>query len=246
MFTVYLVDDEPWQVKSLLHSIKWEEYGAEVIGVQTNSLTAYDEIMAKNPMVVFTDVKMPVLDGLGLIEKLQKNKFKGVFAIVSGYAEYEYAQKALNYDVVGYCLKPTTKEDIVDVLIKAKQNYKDKKLLLDLKVERDADFENTTFNEILNYLKEHFEEEVTLQSISERFFINSSYLSKLFKNQLGINFTAYLSNLRLKRACLLLRESTMQVSEVAMSVGFSNYFYFARVFKKTYGMTPTEYKKKEK
>ncbi len=243
MFNVYLLDDEPWQVKSLLQGVKWEEHDSKVIGTNTNSVKAFEEILTKKPDIVFTDVKMPVLDGLKLIENLIEEKFQGVFVVISGHAEYEYAQKAISFDVVDYCLKPFEEEQLTRALEKAKTTFNNRKVLDELKIKQEVIYENQVFNDIMTYINEHFSEDITLQSVSDIFYINSSYLSKLFKSEMGINFTSYLSNKRLKRACILLKESSMQVSEIAESVGFSNYFYFARVFKKAYGITPTEYKR---
>ncbi len=237
-----MLDDEAWQVKSLLKSIEWARYGTQVVGTQTNSLMAYDEIIEKKPHIVFTDVKMPVMDGLELIHNLQKDGFQGVFVVISGHAEYTYAQKALSYNAVEYCLKPIENEEIIAAIKKAIIRYENKRLLADLKIDVSSQSDHKILNDIIAYVNQHFDETLSLQSVADVFYINNSYLSKLFKSEMQMTFTVYLSKLRLERACILLRESSMQIAEVAEKVGFLNYFYFARVFKKEYGMTPSEYK----
>lgn len=242
MYSVYLLDDEFWQVKSLMFSIDWQAHDVEIIGTQTNSVIALKEILDKNPDILFTDVRMPEMDGLELISKLIESGYRGVVVVLSGHAEYEYVQKALSYNAVAYCLKPFDDNAIIEALDKAKTDHRNRKLLETFKIKKNDESNNVIFGEIIGYINSHFCDDINLQSVAELFYINSSYLSKLFKSEMDVTFTSYLSNLRLERACILLKESRMQVAEVAESVGFSNYFYFARVFKKTYGKTPTEYK----
>ena len=85
--------------------------------------------------------------------------------------------------------------------------------------------------------------DVSLDSISDILNINSSYFSMLFKKSFGANFVDYLTDLRISAAKELLADPFLAAAEIANMVGYESPNYFTRVFKKTTGMTPTEYRK---
>lgn len=246
MFKVYLVDDENYQLKCLNNSVNWAEHGACVVGSQTNSCKAYDEILSMNPDIVITDVGMPIIDGFKLIKRLQDEGFAGAFVLISTYTDYKYVQKALRYNVVDYCLKPYENKTIACALERAKKEIRNRKVLKAFTIASDDICTNELYSDVMEYINCHFSEDLTLQMIADKFYVNASYLSKIFKNEAGVTFTAYLSNLRLEMACMLLKDSKLQVTEIADKIGFKNYFYFARVFKKNYDMTPSSYRQFDK
>ncbi len=94
---------------------------------------------------------------------------------------------------------------------------------------------------IRNYLAENYARRITLDELSAQFFLNPSYLQKLFKRYTNQSPTDYLICLRIARAKELIRTTQMPLSEIAFSVGIESYSYFIRLFKKHEGMTPKEY-----
>lgn len=119
MYKVFIADDEYMVIKSLKASVEWKEYGYEVIGEACNGIEAYESIMKLKPDIVFTDIRMPGLNGLELIKKVGEMYSNILFVVISGYAEFAYAQKALNYGALGFCLKPFDDLEIVNILKKA-------------------------------------------------------------------------------------------------------------------------------
>lgn len=97
---------------------------------------------------------------------------------------------------------------------------------------------------ILEYIQIHYQEELTLDFLSKMFFLNSSYLSQLFKKELGRNFSDVLSEIRLEKAKKLILDPDLRVYEVGELVGYRNFRYFSQIFKKNTGLTPSEYRKK--
>ncbi|MED1562477.1 hypothetical protein AJ85_02350 [Alkalihalobacillus alcalophilus ATCC 27647 = CGMCC 1.3604] len=95
---------------------------------------------------------------------------------------------------------------------------------------------------VRQYMDEHYGSEISLSSLSEMFHINSAYLSELFKNQVGENFSDYLTNVRMEKAQTFLKERQLKIIDVANLVGFSNSGYFSTVFKKHFQQTPIEYR----
>lgn len=94
---------------------------------------------------------------------------------------------------------------------------------------------------VRSYLVENFTRHVTLDELSAKFFLNPSYLQKLFKRYTNQSPTDYLIYLRIAKAKELIRTTQLPLNEIAFSVGIESYSYFIRLFKKREGMTPREY-----
>ncbi|UVI30163.1 response regulator transcription factor [Paenibacillus spongiae] len=122
MYKVLIVDDESWVVESLKASVDWNSLGFEVAGEAYSGLEALAFIQAHKPQVVFTDIRMQGMSGLELIKKGGELPDPPKFVVVSGYAEFAYAQRALNYGAAMYCLKPYDEQEIADVLSKLKKH----------------------------------------------------------------------------------------------------------------------------
>lgn len=106
MYKVMIVDDEPWAIKGIRNAFDWDKYGFEIIGQFKSAYTAWDAIKANEPDLVFTDIRMPEISGLDLMKRAKVEGMDIEFVIVSGYAEFEYAQEALRYGALDYFLKP--------------------------------------------------------------------------------------------------------------------------------------------
>lgn len=116
MYSVIIADDERWVVESLSKRIPWQDQGFEVVGTAADGEEALQKISELHPDVVMTDIRMPVMSGLDVIEESRRRGNGVEFIVVSGYAEFAYAQKALQYGVAGYCLKPVEVHEAVALL----------------------------------------------------------------------------------------------------------------------------------
>jgi len=94
----------------------------------------------------------------------------------------------------------------------------------------------------MDYINEHYTEQITLNDVAEKIFVSSCYISRMFKKELGKNFVDYLNGLRMERAKELLKDPKYKTYEIAELVGIPDAHYFSRLFKKYEGLTPTEYK----
>lgn len=97
--------------------------------------------------------------------------------------------------------------------------------------------------EVRQHLEQHFAEKITLDQLAEQFYMNKYYLAHLFKEQFGVTVVEYLLNLRITHAKQLLRFSDQTTESIAAACGMSDANYFARVFRKVEGISPTEYRK---
>ncbi|MEF2782223.1 AraC family transcriptional regulator [Erysipelotrichaceae bacterium HCN-30851] len=104
-------------------------------------------------------------------------------------------------------------------------------------------FENELLNEILVFINDSIYEHVTIEEICLKFSISRSSLQTLFKNNLGVAPKQYISDLKLNKSKLLIKESVYTISEIASMLGFTSIHYFSRKFKQQFGITPTDYSK---
>ena len=112
MKKILIVDDEPWIRQGIREQIDCETLGVQIIGEAGNGRLAIEVIKNDLPDIVLTDVRMPVMDGIELVEYIHRNDLRIKTVIISGYSEFDYAKKAIDYDVFSYLLKPIDDEEL--------------------------------------------------------------------------------------------------------------------------------------
>lgn len=149
MMNVLLVDDEPWVIEGLRTMVNWTDYGFQVCGEALNGPDALTMIQELRPELVLTDINMPVINGLELIERSNKTIQKPPkFVILSGYDNFNYAITAMHHKVTEYLLKPIDEEEIEAVLARIGKKIQD-----DLAAERNQNrIQSLLVNNLLNRL----------------------------------------------------------------------------------------------
>src|SRR5690606_17218195 len=107
----------------------------------------------------------------------------------------------------------------------------------------EATFTHKKVFEIVDFINQHYDEQLTIKSISMEFFISPSYFCKVFKENTGFTFIEYLNNVRVKESIPLIREKRYKIGEIAEKVGFDSSTHFGRVFKTITGYSPIKYRK---
>lgn len=102
--------------------------------------------------------------------------------------------------------------------------------------------DNKNIQKAIQYIKENYDKALDLHTVADNIYLTPCYVSMLFKKKLGINFVSYLQDIRLKKACDLLTNTKLKCYEIAYMVGFKDEKYFMQVFKKSFGVTPTQYR----
>lgn len=151
MYKLLLVDDEAEVRQGIISKIDWTKTGFEIAGEAENGLEAL-EIMEKiNPDVAIIDIKMPFMDGMQLAKIISRDYPATKLMILSGFDEFDYAQKAIRYNVMEYILKPFGADELMDILERLKMVLDEEKL-------RNADLEKlrNEYMESLPILKERF------------------------------------------------------------------------------------------
>ena len=246
MYNVLIVDDEKYIVTSLKKSIDWQSYGFEICGEADNAESAINMIDKLSPDLIVTDIRMPGMNGLEMVDAVSQKHPDILFVMISGYADFQYVKKAISLAVIAYWLKPFDNSEIGDTLTKCRkmldQRLKGVGQLYQSSIISPQNVKNPTVKDVLKLVNESFTVNYTINDLAKRFSLNESYLSQLFKKEIGEPFTVYITRLRLLYACTLLKSTDLSISEVSKKVGYPDYFYFARLFKREYGITPSEYR----
>lgn len=249
MYRVLLVDDEPWALVGMRKIFKWEDMGFSIVCETMNPVEALHFIWEQEPDVVFTDIRMPEISGLELMQKTREKGLDTEFIVVSGFAEFSYVQEALRQGAFDYQLKPLQLEQADMLLEKLKKHLDGKRIkeeecsdvpIEDCMVENDR---KEDFKELLHFVNQNYHIELSLKELANQHFMNYTYCCELFKKVTGKNFSEYVTDLRMEKARELLERTSLTVSEISLKVGYKDYFYFNKVFKKCKGTTPAKYRK---
>ncbi len=121
MLKVLIADDEPVIRAGLTTILDWAAYGFEICGEAVNGRDALEQIARLDPDLIILDIKMPVIDGLELLERLRKQKSRIQAIILTGYPEFAYAQKAIKLGALNYILKPIDEVELANSVEEARQ-----------------------------------------------------------------------------------------------------------------------------
>lgn len=136
MYQVMIVDDEKMVVNSLALGFDWKSRGFEVVATSTNSREAVEMIEFIRPDIVFTDIKMPGVTGVELMQKVHERLPWIEFVVISGHADFSFAQQAIEVGALAYCLKPLEDERIDAALDKARKKLDERRMVRHSALER--------------------------------------------------------------------------------------------------------------
>lgn len=240
MISVYIADDEVWITLGLKKLLEKTDYEVWVAGSANNGLTAKEEIEAFRPGLVFADIRMPGLSGLELLSEIPRISPETKVVIISGYAEFSYAQEAVQKHAFDYLLKPIKVEDLNRVL----GNYVKEAEIVDSEEEQESvPSSERMIDNVIQEIRNHYMEDIQLTGLAAKYNISTGRLSSIIKEELQMTFSDYVSQLRIQRAKELLADESMSIQEIAEMVGYNDYFYFTKVFKKVQGISPSKYRK---
>lgn len=259
MLKIIIVEDEDIIRKGLVYTIDWLSMDCVVVAEAADGEEGLQKIIEFEPDVVITDIRMPKMDGIEMIRQaLEHVNFKSL--ILTSYAEFEYAKKAIQLRTYEYLLKPVDEEKIMETIQALQQ---------DLNKNRKEEFvsENTNNTSIridFNYymqldksesgyvakaiqkIQDSYADRISIESISEELGVSTSYLSRKFKEVTNHAFLDMLNGYRVQQAIKLLNSGRYRVYEISDMTGFGDYKHFCTVFKKYTLMSPTGFVKKRK
>lgn len=251
MYKLLIVDDEYEIHSGMSRFFPWEEIGFTVVSHLDSGVDAYAYIRSNPVDVVLCDINMPVMSGMELARLIHENYPQIYTVFLSGHSEFEYAQQALEYGVKSYILKSSQYNKLIRTFTKLKGDLDAHRSVAgagdqggdDETLEQDISFSEKILQTIKTYIDEHYAT-VTLEDLTGQVHMNPNYISRYFKKMTGQNFSDYLIEVRMKKAAGLLDDIRYKAYEVSALVGYSNSVNFTRTFKKYYGMSPREYRKR--
>lgn len=246
MIKVVIVEDENLIRKKLLHFVDYDSMGMVVVADGANGIEGVELIKKYKPDIVLADINMPEKDGLDMIKETIEYDYIAI--IISGYDYFSYAQRALKYGVTDYLLKPISLDDLKDALLNARDIIYKKRNIISQKtsiskavdISIDKGIKDITVLEMLDYIKNNYQEKISISDLSSKLAYSESMLNKKFKKEVHITFNEYLNRYRITKAIDLLKNSDYNITDISYMCGYSSAKYFARVFKKYLGMSPSD------
>ena len=190
------------------------------------------------PDIVIMDINIPIMNGLKVIQTSRLKYPDMAFIVVSGYDDFSYCREALRLQITDYILKPVDYEEFGNTIDHLKISIFEKQTK-----DVTPGSEASTIVGIVRYMQEHLAEEISLNVLAETFHLSAQYISQLFKNEIGVNFLAYLTTIRMECAKKLLVSTQLSIAEISERCGYADYRVFTKVFKKTEGSTPSQYRR---
>lgn len=244
-YSVIVAEDEALLLENLCKKINNSGTGFEVIGSAPTGIQALELVEKLNADVLITDIRMPVMDGLTLIQKVHARYPSIDIIITSGFSEFEYARVALQNQVCEYLLKPVDNEILRETLLRLKEKYMlEQNTLENIFCQASCAKTPAQIAELLrDYLIQNFNQDINLNLIAHNMNYSSSYLTKIFCQHYDCTPSKYLISLRMQKAQqLLAHHSELSIRQIGEVVGYPEQGYFSRIFKKQTGVSPLEYR----
>ena len=245
MFRVILIDDEPLIVEGLKKVVRWEEYQCTVVATAEDAEKGAELIRTLQPDILFTDIRMPGVDGLTMLAGLRSEFPDLQVTVLTGFRDVAYAQEAIRLGVARFLLKPSRMDEIREALACMTARLEKKHTEQSAEQEEPEERENAgsfLVNRALDYLEEHYAEKLTLQEVADACYVSQWHLSKLLNRYTKKNFYDLLNNRRIRAAKELLADPSLRIGDIGEMIGYADPAHFARVFRKIAGMSANEYR----
>ena len=255
MLTALIVEDESLMREYLMMNLnnihnQWVAAACARGGIEATAL-----LNEQHFDLVITDIKMPRMGGLELATHISSNIPNTDIILLTGYDEFNFARTAIRIGVADYLLKPLRDGELHSILdrLASKRNNSDmngdltKNITLQSQAAVKSDVvagnPNILIQRVRNYIERHYCEQISLSEVADLMDVNPTYLSSIFESEQGESYSKYVLRLRIERAALLLRTHPVgNISDIATDVGYLSAKHFISVFKKYYGMTPSEFR----
>lgn len=255
LYKVLLVEDEPIIREGIKQLLDWTSLDCIVVGEATNGIEGQNKIIKEEPDIVLLDINMPMKNGIDLLAECWHNHIFSTI-IISGYDEFEYAKRAIQYGVTEYLLKPIDKKELENAVEQAKVNVETKREfnlmkssiktpgqveVLNIDEWKEFNHKNKYVDEVIQYIQHHYHEKISMTDVSNELEMSVTYLNQKFKKGTSYTFNEYLNRYRIEKAIELIKKNEDKITIIATDVGFSNYRYFINVFKKYTDFLPSDF-----
>ncbi|MCC8128154.1 MAG: response regulator [Clostridiales bacterium] len=254
MYRLLIADDEMIELKILRRTLE-ENLGDQCVVFEAeNGREALEIYEREKIQIAILDIEMPGINGIDAAAAIRAEDKECCIIFLTAFDEFAYAKGAISVRALDYLLKPFDEQELLLVLEEAMRQIDERewrrkqweKLELDEEREAREDIENARTSkvteEIYAYIRKNYQKDLSMQDVARVMNYSEAYFSRLFKQNFGKNFTAYLTEYRVNEAKKLLAQPTINVKEVGKAVGYGDSNYFTKVFKRITGQSPTEYR----
>ncbi|MWC28027.1 response regulator transcription factor [Paenibacillus sp. MMS18-CY102] len=250
--TILIVDDEPRTREGLKKTLSTWAANRYEIATAENGDDAL-AILSERPVhLMLTDIRMPEMNGLSLINAIKGQGRDPVVILLSGYSEFEYAQEGIKLGVVNYLLKPITRAKLIEAVEQALRICDSRERMGTMEKIVDQQLMEAKLQDVripqpiqdaIQYVEARVQSHISLREVADHVHLNASYFSSLFKEKMGMNFSEFLTRSKMQAAKKLLLSTAMPVAAIAEEVGYQSTKYFMTLFKEYEGITPSQYRK---
>lgn len=270
MYRVLLVDDE--QIERMALAKKIDRYYGDKVEIYhaVNGREAVAMCGEQKNDIIIMDISMPEMNGVMAAKYIRKMDDQCSIIFLSAYDDFEYARNAIKVRALDYLLKPCDMNDLLAVMdtalqkldkenvfngnsISGKEQNKETEIcgsnynnVRENRPKRTDNVRNSDEQTTIKYLKEYVENnyiyDISMQEAAEEMGYSDAYFSKLFKQYFNQNFTAYLTEYRIKKAKELLSNTNHSIKDISRMVGYTDSNYFAKIFKRLVGEIPSKYR----
>lgn len=257
MYQLLIADDEVIERNALYGTLQKNLGNICEIHQAKNGREAFAVYQEKHIQIAVLDIEMPGLDGIKVAEKIREQDPDCCIIFLTAFDEFDYARKAITVRALNYLLKPLREEELLAALDEAicitklqKRNEEPEvpalsespHIIPEAFVHAGRDRLKKVAEVIETYIQNHYMQDISMQEVARMMNYSEAYFCKLFKQCFSCNFTSYLVRIRMTAAKKLLTQSMENIKDISEAVGYSDANYFAKVFKRNTGLTPTEYR----
>ncbi|MDU2290750.1 MULTISPECIES: response regulator [unclassified Clostridium] len=236
MYKIVIIDDEPIIVEGLARTMPWDNWKCLVAGVAYDGVEGQKLIRNVRPNLIITDISMPGMNGLAMIAGLKAEFPDMEISILTGFREFEYAQKAIKLGVTRLILKPSTLTEIEEAVKTMVLNLKNKNIRTESEETELNSANSFIVKNALKYIQENYTRKITLSEVAEKTYVSQWYLSKLLNKHTGKSFSDILNQIRINVAKDLLKNPSMRIGNIAEEVGFIDIGHFQEYLKNLRGV----------
>lgn len=231
-----IADDENLELKVLEKTVKKYFVDELEIFASSNGRKASQICDEVKPDIALLDIEMPGMNGIELAKYIKEKYADCIIIFITAYDRFDYAIEAMHIKAFDYLLKPWKEERLCELINTAIENVRS--------MQKTDSIVHSQKDVIKDYIDRNYKKDISAKDVAGILGYSDVYFSKVFKQLFDDNFINYLTKIRIGRAKLLLKDISFNIKEVGKSVGYADSNYFTKVFKRSVGMSPSEYRSK--
>ena len=229
-----IADDENLELKVLEKTVKKHFVDELEIFASSNGRKASQICDEVKPDIALLDIEMPGMNGIELAKYIKEKYADCIIIFITAYDRFDYAIEAIHIKAFDYLLKPWKEERLFELINTAIENVRS--------MQKTDSIVHSQKDIIKDYIDRNYKKDISAKDVAGILGYSDVYFSKVFKQLFDDNFINYLTKIRIDRAKVLLKDVSFNIKEIGKSVGYADSNYFTKVFKRSIGMSPSEYR----